>query len=340
MNLETNQANKQTVWDYWQQLAPGNADTLVDIIAEHAADDAPFIGPHPINRLDTVEDVVEQFWRPLFAAFPDLKRETFIFSGGESNGRADGGEDGVAWVCGLGNFVGTFSADYLTIPANQKKATIRYGEFCRMEDGKIAETYVLLDIPDLMRHAGYPVMPPDRGEEGLWPAPMNNDGVLLDAQDANESEKSMQLIRAMIYDGLNGFDESELQSMGMADFFREDMQWYGPSGIGGNRSLAAFQKNHQQHWLHAFPDRRVQDLDSLFTEGRYMCASGWAGVIATHTGEYLDVPATGKEVRFNGIDIWVRDDEKITENWVFVDMIDLHRQFGIDLFERMRQQIK
>jgi len=27
------------------------------------------------------------------------------------------------------------------------------------------------------------------------------------------------------------------------------------------------------------------------------------------------------------------------ENWVFVDMIHLFRQFGVDLFERLAQQI-
>jgi len=27
------------------------------------------------------------------------------------------------------------------------------------------------------------------------------------------------------------------------------------------------------------------------------------------------------------------------ENWVFVDLVDVFRQFGIDLFERMRNQI-
>ncbi len=125
----------------------------------------------------------------------------------------------------------------------------------------------------------------------------------------------------------------------MADFFSSDLLWYGPSGIGGCQSLKEFEDFHQHHWLIAFPDREVQDLDSLFTEGEYMGASGWAGVIATHTGEYLDVPATENTIKFNGIDIWKRNDDKLIENWVFVDMIDLYRQFGIDLFERMQARI-
>ncbi len=339
MNTEKNQANKQLVWDYWAQLTPANRASLATIIEQHSTANATWTGPAPIDSLDGAEAVAGTYWEPLFNAFPDLAHDITIFFGGASNGRADGSPDGREWVCGLGNLTGTFTNDWLTIPANGQRVTLRWSEFCRIQDGKIADTYVLLDIPDLMRQAGYLVMPPDRGEVGLWPAPHHNDGVLRGAQDAAETEKSMQLIRGMVYEGLNSFDETQLESMGMADFFRQDMQWYGPCGIGSNRSLAAFEQNHQQHWLHAFPNRQVQDLDSLFTEGRYMGASGWAGVIATHTGQYLDVPATGKQVRFNGIDVWVRDDEKIVENWVFVDMIDLYRQFGIDLFDRLHQQL-
>ncbi|MEO0561004.1 MAG: ester cyclase [Chloroflexota bacterium] len=336
MTTQDNQANKQLVWDYWAALTPGNSDGLPDAFARYTSADAAWTGPAPIDELENAQEVISQFWTPLFESFPDLTRETTIFMGGISSGRADGGPDGQAWVCGLGHFTGTFKADWLTIPASNEAVKIRWGEFCRIENDKIVETYILLDIPDLMRQAGFLVLPPDRGHVDAWPGPATRDGVMLDAQDEAETQKSMNLIRAMIYDGLNQFDESELQSMGMADYFRPDMQWYGPCGIGLCYSLAEFEANHQRHWLHAYPDRRVQDLDSLITEGRYMGASGWAGVIATHTGDYLDVAPTQREVRFNGLDFWVRDDEKIVENWVFVDMIDLYRQFGIDLFERLQ----
>jgi len=63
--------------------------------------------------------------------------------------------------------------------------------------------------------------------------------------------------------------------------------------------------------------------------------SGWAGVKATHTGDYLDCPATGRPLEFNGLDFWKLENDMYVENWVFVDMIHLFRQFGIDLFERI-----
>ena len=65
------------------------------------------------------------------------------------------------------------------------------------------------------------------------------------------------------------------------------------------------------------------------------------GVLATHTGPYLDQPATGRRVSFNGIDFWLKGAnpqgaDHFTENWVFLDMIHLFNQFGVDLMARMR----
>lgn len=339
MTDKVTQKNKQTVWDFWQALNQSEPANIENIMRSYMSEDIVWTGPHPINQVNGINELNDGFWQPFLKSFPSVKREDFIFFGGKSKGRADGSGDGREWVCGLGDFVGTFQNDWLGIPATGKEVRIRQSEFCRLENGKIIESYILLDIPDLMRQAGYPVLPPDRGSIGLWSSPENNDGILLDEQDDAETEQSMSLIRGMIYDGLNSFDESNLKSMSMADFFHPDLHWYGPGGIGTCLNFKEFESFHQKHWLHAFPDRHVQDLDSLFCDGRYMGASGWAGVIATHTGEYLDVPATSKTIKFNGIDIWVREGNQLTENWVFVDMIDLYRQFGIDLFKRMQKQI-
>ena len=74
----------------------------------------------------------------------------------------------------------------------------------------------------------------------------------------------MSLIRKFLFEGLNSFDKEALSSMGVADFFHSNVNWYGPGGIGACFSLKEFQSYHQQHWLTGFPDRKVQDLDSLF----------------------------------------------------------------------------
>ncbi len=335
MSSELNQQNKQLVWDFWQSLEASD-DRQSEETAHHYLDTAHlWHGPDPINDLRGAGAFVSDFWQPLLHSFPDLERQIHIFIGGQSSGRIDGSNDGRMWVSGTGVFNATFKNDYLTIPANNEAVSIRWGEFCRVERDKIVETYVLLDFIDLMQQAGFQVLPPSRGVDGVYPPPRAKDGILLEAQDEKTSAHTLDHIRRFIFDALNSYDQSALKSMGIADYFHPDVQWYGPGGIGACRGLQEFEDNHQRHWLRAYPDRQVQDLDALIAEGSYSGGPGWAGVKATHTGDYLDAPATNKPVEFNGLDFWKLENDKYIENWVFVDMVHLFRQFGIDLFDRM-----
>ena len=335
MSQKLNQHNKQRVWSFWQALEQVSPQESGSVIAEFMSEDALWHGPDPISGLRGPRAINAEFWGPLLESFPSLKRQTHIFMGGQSSGRIDGTGDGKYWVAGTGYFNGIFAKDYLSIPANGEEVSIRWGEFCRLDDGKIVETFVLLDFIDLMQQAGYEVLPPSRGIDGMYPPPIANDGIMPDEQDRATSDYTLQHIRRFIFEGLNAYDQSELKSMGMADFFHPDVKWYGPGGIGACLSLKEFEDNHQKHWLHAYPDRAVQNLDALIAEGSYSGGPGWAGVKATHTGEYLDCQATGLAIEFNGLDFWKLENDRYVENWVFVDMIHLFRQFGVDLFERM-----
>lgn len=341
MDIQINQLNKQVVWNFWQALEAAGTAPVETIARSAMVDDVLWRGFDPLGDLRGVEAFSAEFYQPLLQSFPDLKRQTHLFCGGESNGRIDGDitRDGNMWVSGTGYLNGTFVNDYLGIPATGQTVQIRWGEFCRMEAGKIVEVFFLLDLIDLMQQAGYNVLPPALGKDHVYPPPAANDGILHDAQDAAVTAYSLDHIRRFIFDGLNAYDQSELGSMGMADYFHPNVKWYGPGGIGACLSFKEFEDFHQAPWLVAYPDRAVQDLDALFAEGVYTGAPGWAGVIATHTGKYLDVPATGNTIEFNGLDWWKREGEQYIENWVFVDMIHLFRQFGVDLFERLRSKI-
>ncbi len=183
--------------------------------------------------------------------------------------------------------------------------------------------------------AGWRLLPPARGRDGIYPPPRNDDAIYLEPQSLGESDHTLDLIRRFIFDALNVYDEENLESMGIADYFHPNVHWYGPGGIGACFGLKEFEDLHQSHWLHAFPDRTVQPLDGLFAEGDYTSAAGWHGVRATHLGNYLGCPPTGGCLGVNGLDFWRRSGDQFIENWVFVDMVHLFRQFGVDLFARM-----
>lgn len=337
MTDPNNQHIKQIVREYWGALESANAGGAEEVCQTYMAEHHRWRGFEPLGDLDGPGGFVKGFWAPLLESFPDLERKTWVYFGGKSNGRIDGTNDGRMWVTGTGVLRATFSKDYLTIPATGSEVNIRWGEFCRLEDGKIAETFFLIDLIDLMQQAGFQILPPSRGKDGVYPPPAADDGVLLDPQDDEDSAYSLEHVRRFIFDGLNKFDESDLKSMGMAQFFHPDVSWYGPGGIGACLSFREFEELHQKSWLHAFPDRSVQDLDALIAEGLFSGGPGWDGVLATHKGEYLGYEATGRRLGFNGLDWWKRDGEKYIENWVFVDMIHLFRQLGVDLFAQLER---
>ncbi|MEL7538513.1 MAG: ester cyclase [Pseudomonadota bacterium] len=338
MTDSTNANNKQLVWDYWQALQGASPGDIKAVIDRYCVDQHRWRGFDPVGDLDGADGLANGFWLPLLDAIEGLERKTWLFFGGRSSGRIDGSNDGKMWVTGTGVLTGTFARDYLSIPATGSAVEIRWGEFCRIENSQIVETFFLLDMVDLIRQAGFDVLPPSRGKDGVYPPPAAADGVLHDEPDQAESAYSLEHIRRFIFDGLNAYDESALESMGMADYFHPDVKWYGPGGIGACLSFKEFETLHQARWLHAFPDRSVQDLDALIAEGAYSGGPGWNGVLATHKGDYLGHPATGNSLGVNGLDWWKRDGERYIENWVFVDMLHLFRQLGVDLLARLDQQ--
>ncbi len=74
-----------------------------------------------------------------------------------------------------------------------------------------------------------------------------------------------------------------------------------------------------------FPDV-VSTIEDLIAEGDKVVARWRAR--ATHQGEYMDIPPTGKEVEFTGISVYRIEAGKIAESWNEEDELGLMRQIG------------
>ena len=322
-------SNKSTISSLFESLQ--DPEKAYSALSQRVADDFVWYGPKPFKSCSSSQEWYSNFWLPFVDAFAGVSRETHMLFGGISQGKADNSPDGQSWVGATGYYEGVFSKSWLGFEPTHQKIKIRWGEFFRFENNKIVEMYTLLDIIDFLQQINRNPLPPSHGADFVYPSPTGIDGILLGESETSETAESMRLIREFIFEALNSYDEADLTSMGVANFFHDNVNWYGPGGIGACFSLKEFQSHHQQHWLVAFPDRKVQDLDSLFAEGDFVGSSGWAGVTSQHSGDYLGVGATGNRINFNGMDFWLRRGDKFVENWVFVDMIDLFEQFDIDL---------
>ena len=330
MGTDINQRNKATALTLWAALDrdPDTALPLLDKVEK-------WQGPEPIGVHSSGGGIVAAMFAPLRAALPELQRQTHILMGGQSSAHESGDSDGAWWVAGTGYYTGRATHDVFGIPASTRDLRIRWGEFLRFDaDGHVTHAQTIWDFVDWFEQIGLPVLPRPNGASHVYPAPTGYGGVLVETQSVEETAQSMELGRKLIFGGLNTFDESDLSSMGMARFFHPNIKWYGPGGIGACLSLGEFETLHQRPWLTAFPDRKVMHLESLFAEGRMVAASGPRGVVATHSGPYLGQPASGARLEVSGLDFWLRTGGQFTENWVFVDMIHLFAQMGVDLFAR------
>lgn len=334
-------ACKADVWRLLQHL-PGT--NMAAALRDQVADDATWHVSHPLNELTGTQAVMDQVYSPLLASFPDLERRTDLFFAGQWASPPEG-EVGYSppqvrgegwWATAIGHYIGTFRRPWLGIAATGEPAVLRFGEFYRWQPnsggigGKVTEARVLLDIVDLARQAGRRLLPPSRGMDWLVPGPAPHDGLLIGATDPAVGQESMRRTLAM-FRGLFDFDGINLDSMGMERFWHPQMMWYGPCGIGSTRGLDGFQRHHQKPFLDAFPDRKGMGHRARFAEGPFVASTGWPSVGATHAGEYLGVPATGRKIGMRVADWWRCDGQWLTENWVLIDLPHLMLQMDVDL---------
>lgn len=322
---------RESVFRFLNDLQHAPDDALGAMLAEAARLDCLWRVAHPVNDLRGPDDVLSGLILPLRNALPNAQRRDEILIGGRS--RAGSGE----WVAALGHYVGNFEQPLFGIPPGGHLVFLRYGEFYRIEDGKIAEAVILLDLLDLLRQAGRMPLPKLLGTEMLFPGPATHDGVCPGFPD--RSERSADLVEAMLRD-LHAYDLSTFQSVGQTGpngYWRPDMLWYGPAGIGSNYTYPGFDKDHRIAFLTAFPDRKGGNHFARFGDGDYVCSGGWPSMTATHLGPYLGVAPTNKAITVRVMDFWRVAGKQIAENWVLIDMIDLFKQLGVDLLEKARE---
>ncbi len=325
-NGERHLRHKHQAHSILGKLAAAPAPEIASVLKRAYHDDARWFGSHPLNEREGIA-AIEEVWRGMRAAFPDMERRDSILLGGTY--------DGADMVAAVGHYQATFVADWLGVPATHGVVHLRYGEVHRYVDGRIAHTYALIDLVDLMRQAGVWPLPPSLGAEGMWPGPATGDGLRLSADDPRLGDASRDTVLAM-HQAMFDFDGVNLDSMDQAEYWAEHFMWYGPAGIGACRGMTGYQAHHQIPFLTAFPDRKGAGHYVCFGDGGYVVTGGWPSVVATHTGGgWLGLAPTGKPVRMRVMDFYRTEAGQIAENWVPIDVIDVLRQMGTDVLARL-----
>lgn len=329
-------ALKRRAQSFWAVCDSANEETLLSDLQAYLSPDVQWQGFRPANDCTGIQNYMDAYVTPLRQGLRALERQTHILMAGASDGKADGSEDGAIWVGATGYLCARQVSEMWGLPSRHSNVRLRWGEFLEFNaSGQITRIQCLIDVIDWLEQLGLSPLPRPKGAPFVYPAPTGVEGVLLTESDPKETVATLKFARDFIYGGLNAFDSQDLNSMAMDQFFHPNLKWYGPGGIGACLSFKEFQSFHQAPYLKAFPDRKVQDLDNLIADGPFIGASSLPGVKMSHTGPYLGHGATGNTLFVHGVDFWLLQNNQLTENWVFVDMIHLFEQMGIDLMQKV-----
>ena len=329
------QTAKTIVRAFEDAMAGAMPDTVEAILEQHCAPEFRWRGMHPYHDQYGTTTVADTFWRPFLSAFASVQRRRDVFFAGRND--CDGEQ--TVWVCSMGNYMGLFDADWLGIPATRRLSFLRYAEFHRIEDGKIAETAAFCDILSVMHQAGVYPLPPATGSMFLYPGPRTHDGLLFDAGDPDEGERTLALINEMIGDlsamNFSGNDRASYDMLRRT--WHEDMIWYGPFGIGATYTIDRYQEQHTFPFRLALENKIFNGHVARLAEGSYGGFFGWPNLTNTSKGGFLGLPGSKQPADMRVVDVYRRDGDRLAENWVFIDLLHYLNQQGLDVLERNRQ---
>ena len=79
-------------------------------------------------------------------------------------------------------------------------------------------------------------------------------------------------------------------------------------------------------FFQAFPDIH-ETTEEVIAEGEKVAVRGY--FTGTHNGEFMNIPATGKQIKVPYIAMYRLENGKVVENWVQMDQLGMMQQLGV-----------
>ncbi|WP_420641508.1 ester cyclase [Candidatus Leptofilum sp.] len=280
-----------------------------DLDAHHKywTEDMIWRGPPGFGDIHGVDGFKNEVLKPFYATFPDyyVRDEIQIASGN--------------WLAATGILTGTPQDDWLGVPPTGKPIVMRYSDFWRVENGKLAENWVMVDNLGVMLQLA---------DSEAEPQAVDFKKIYMTEADPApaQAQQNIDLVHSII-DVLNAHDLN-----GQDNYWTEGMIWHGPPGFGDILGLAAFRDTAVHPIYTAFPDLGSHDekhgIQIELADDQWVAATGI--VTGTHLGRWFNIPATGKQVAIRYSGFWRIENGKLAENWAMIDHVDLLRQLGVE----------
>ena len=129
--------------------------------------------------------------------------------------------------------------------------------------------------------------------------------------------------KALVREWLQGVDTAKVEVLD--DYLGAEFVDHNPPPFQGPATGIAGARDSFNYALAAFSDFH-HELLAQYTDGDYVISR--IAARGTHSGDFMGVPATGREVTMEGIAIHHVVDGKIVEHWSQVDALGLLIQMG------------
>ena len=342
LDPKENVQNKKNIRALLKNIVESSLSSLKQNLEEAYHSEAELNGFHPINEIKGIDAIKQMLWEPLLTSFPDLERRDNLIIGGSF-------QDKIFVSC-ISHLTGTFTKPWLNIPATNKTIHLRLCEVHQLKDNKIIKSYVLIDVMDFIRQAGFWPINPSLGIEEMWPGPIIGNGssfenldIKLSKESLNQGltmQRSLNIKPETEKDITNKEVRNKLIDHPQKNFWHKKMMWYGPCGIGTARGLEGFVDHHQLPFRLTFKERNYWKIGHYVElgDGSYSMTGGWHSITATHgSKDWLGYEPTQKQITMRVMDFYLHDEGLIRENWVPIDIVHILKQLDIDVFKLVKK---
>ena len=334
MRMQNLQNEKKIVLDYFNDINNCDNEDLAEVISNHTSENFHMRCTHPFNEIKGAENIANQLWLPIRDSFKPIQRRLDIFYAGVNSLE----ENREVWLTSMGHLMGVFNKSFFGLQPNYKASLLRFAEFYKVEENKITEGAIFLDIFNLMQQLGLSFIPESTGLVCVTPGPMNHKGLKFDISDIGEGVKTLNLIHRMRDRLVKGSKMKSFEEELKLDW-KEDMIWWGPGGIGASYTIDGYRKGHTKPF--------EEGLEFIKFNGHILSSAeddlggwfGWPNLIMKSKGGYLGLAsASNIESEMRVVDLYRRDGDKIAENWIFIDHLHFLKKLGIDLLDQAKNK--
>jgi predicted ester cyclase len=132
------------------------------------------------------------------------------------------------------------------------------------------------------------------------------------------AEEAAAVVRRMFGEGVNQKNLAVFDEVLAPTYVNYNFPAPAPGPEGFKQVMGMF--------FQAFPDIH-ETAEDIIAEGDRVAVRGY--FTGTHNGEFMNIPATGKQIKVAYIAMYRLENGKVVENWVQMDLLGMMQQLGV-----------